>query len=269
MVGRGTLSGASRTPPCENHRRLARRGDAQTLSPVMAAGLNPGQRWRRHNCLPAGRQRGLNAVKGAEVETRRRGAGRGDEFGAAPDVVRHPGGEREVIRVAGDFAFVATEAGDEEREGIGRALDEEIRPGERMPVFGLHAPGRFAQAGGAQGLRHQQMHGAMRGMGIGGVRIKNPARLPAFEDFNQGCRPPLRMGRIVFDGGRGQVRPAMDFEVPAEEGAGAPEFEAAGGAAGGLRAERDGDVDDAGAKLALQPQGQGTGDNLVIGVRRK
>ncbi len=193
-----------------------------------------------------------------------------DGFGAAADVVNHPSREREVVGVAGDFAAVTAEGGDELGKKERRALDEEVGFLEGVPVFGLDAPGRGGAAGGFhEGGVDEEVSAGVGGVGVAGVGIKDPARAPAAEDFGEGVDAGGPGVGVAVGRGSMDIRPVEDFEFPAEAGAGVGELAAAGVAPGGVGAEGDGDVDDAGAGLALEAEGEGAGDDLVVGVRGK
>lgn len=191
-------------------------------------------------------------------------------FGAAADVVNHPGGEGEVIGVAGDFTAVAAEGGDEFGEEVGRAFDEEVGFLVGVPVFGLDAPGRGGPAGGfPDGGVDEEVGAEVGGVGVAGVGIKDPAGVPAAEDFGEGVDAGGPGVGVVVGGSGVDALPVEDFEFPAEAGAGVGEFAAAGVTAGGVAAEGDGDVDDAGAGFALEAEGERAGENLVVGMRGK
>jgi len=212
------------------------------------------------------------AVDGAEGEIGRCLALAADGFAAEPDVVGHPGGQGEVIRVPLDLADVEGQRGDEVDEIAFRDLDEEVGIVVLAPELAFDEMGfeRGAQRG--EGIHDEVMDAEMGTVPILGMGEEDGAGFFVAEDG--GDRGDLQGPRrgIAVAGPGGDLFQSVGAEgeqVEPEIPAGPAEFLEPGGLAFAFAAERHGDVADAPTAFAHQAQGQSPDDAFVVRVGRK
>jgi len=191
-----------------------------------------------------------------------------DEFRAAAHVVLQPRGQAQVIRVALHLAGVMRKRGQQIGDVMDAQLDHQIGREHLAPKFGLDKDGFEMQRQAFQRVHDEQMGADVRGMPVAFVRKDNGARMVFQKQRGDGLDGGAPGLRVVLPRGRGNFFEAGILQFKPNPAAGVFQFRQPGEAAFLVASEGDGDVDDARAGFAHEPQGQAAGDAFIVRVRR-